>query len=229
MGYLDEEGRDHGSIQPDSCASSSFEALSCRAKSMEVKKRRPIYVAGDPSEAIYVIRTGRVKISSCDQSGKEVTFSILKPGDIIGELEVLEGHPRENSAEALDDVCLSVISRDDFLRHIREHPEMALALTRLVGARLRQLQNRVEDLVFRDVPARLAHLLQELGEAGGVPDGPGRPLCTKLTHQEMASLIGCNRETVSAILGQFREQGLVRLNRRSITILNMDRVASLVM
>ncbi len=201
---------------------SDFEAVAQLARTQAVKKRRPIYLPGDPGEAVYLIKTGRIKISNCAQTGKEVTFAILQPGDLFGEVEALDGSRRETFAEALDDAVLGVISRQDFLRHLHEHPALALALTLRMGARLRQLQSRVEDLVFRDVPTRLAYLLHDLGETTGVPDGPGRPICAKMTHQEMANLIGCSRETVSAVLGQFREQGLIRLGRRSITILNRD-------
>ncbi len=205
-----------------------FVHLSHLAKVTEIKKRRPIYLVGDAGDAVYLLKAGRVKISNCDQSGREVTFSILKPGDIFGEVEALDGSPRATSAEALDNVVLGVVPRDEFLGYLHQHPEIALALTKLVGARLRELQSRVEDLVFRDVPGRLAHLLQQLGESGEVADGDGRAVRAQFTHQELANLIGCNRETVSAILGQFRAQGLIQLDRCSITILNMDRVASLV-
>lgn len=95
-----------------------------------------------------------------------------------------------------------------------------MKLTKLMGLRLRKIQSRVEDLVFRDVPARLAHLLLQLTKTDRVPDGTGIRLRVKLTDQEMANLIGCRRETVSATLGQFRERGLIQMDGRSITILD---------
>lgn len=186
----------------------------------EVKKRQPIYLPGDPSNTVYLLKKGRVKISSTAPSGKEVTFDILEAGEIFGELEMLQDSPREALAEALDDALICAIRREDFDRYLRQHPDLTLKLTKLIGLRLRKIHNRVEDLVFRAVPARLAHLLLELKKTDGVPEGPGTRLRVKLTHQEMANLIGCSRETVSATLGQFRERGLIQVDGRSITILD---------
>lgn len=89
-----------------------------------------------------------------------------------------------------------------------------------MGLRLRKIRSRVEDLVFKDVQARLAHLLLELKRTDGVPDGAGTRLRVKLTHQKMANLIGCSRETVNATLGQFRERRLIRIDGHSNTILD---------
>ena len=102
------------------------------------------------------------------------------------------------------------------------HPNVTVKLTKLIGLRLKKIQSRIEDLVFRDVPARLAHLLSELSKSDGVAEKQGVRLKVKLTHQEMANLIGCSRETVSATMGQFRDQGLIQMDGRTITILKPD-------
>jgi CRP-like cAMP-binding protein len=195
----------------------------------EVKKRQPLYLPGDPSSNVYLLKQGRVKLANTGASGKEVTFEILEPGEIFGELEVLEGLPRETAAEALDDAMICVIRREDFDRYLSMHPDVTVKLTKLIGLRLRKIQSRVEDLVFRDVPARLAHLLLELRKTDGVAEGTGIRLRAKLTHQEMANLIGASRETVSTILGQFRDQALIRMEGRTIIIVSetgLSRLAS---
>jgi len=186
----------------------------------EVKKRQPLYLPGDPSSNVYLLKQGRVKIANTAPSGKEVTFEILEPGEVFGELEVLENTPRSTSAEALDDTLICVIPRKDFDQYLATHPSVTVKLTKLIGLRLRKIQSRVEDLVFRDVPARLAHLLLELSKTDGVPERQGIRLKVKLTHQEMANLIGCSRETVSTIIGQFRDQGLLQIDGRTIIILD---------
>ena len=186
----------------------------------EVKKRQPLYLPGDPSSNVYLLKKGRVKIANSAPSGKEVTFDILEPGEVFGELEVLEDAPRSTSAETLDDTLICVIPRKDFDQYLAMHPNVTVKLTKLIGLRLRKIQSRVEDLVFRDVPARLAHLLSELSKTDGVADKQGIRLKAKLTHQEMANLIGCSRETVSTIMGQFRDQGLIQMDGRAITIIN---------
>jgi CRP-like cAMP-binding protein len=189
-------------------------------KMQAVPRRQPIYLPGDPANTVYLLKKGRVKIASSDPSGKEVTFEILEAGEIFGELEALEDSPRETLAEALDDALICAIRREDFDRYLSEHPNLSVKLTKLIGFRLRKIQSRVEDLVFRDAPARLAHFLLELSKTEGVPDGPGIRIQAKLTHQEMANLVGCARETVTTVLGHFREQGLIRIDGRAILLLN---------
>ncbi|WP_447979960.1 Crp/Fnr family transcriptional regulator [Candidatus Nitrospira bockiana] len=205
-----------------------LEEIERMTRMQEVRKRQLIYLPGDPSTTVYLLKRGRVKIASTNASGKEVTFEILEPGEIFGELEVLEDSPRETQAEALDDVLICAIHREDFDRYLHEHPDMTVKLTKLIGLRLRKIQSRVEDLVFRDVPARLAHVLLELGKTEGIPDGASIRIRAKLTHQELANLIGCTRETVSNTLSQFREQGVIRIDGRSITILDAARLSQLV-
>jgi CRP-like cAMP-binding protein len=193
----------------------------------EVKKRQPLYLTGDPSLTVYLLKRGRVKIANTAPSGKEVTFDIIEPGEVFGELDVLEDAPRSTSAEALDDALICLILRRDFDQYLVMHPTVMFKLTKLIGLRLKKIQSRVEDLVFRDVPARLAHLLSELSKTEGVADKQGIRLKVKLTHQEMANLIGCSRETVSTTMGQFRDDGLIQMDGRTITIVNEKGLSKL--
>lgn len=213
----------------DGMTPSEMQEMERITRMQEVKRRQPLYLPGDPSSNVYLLKKGRVKLANTGASGKEVTFDILEPGEVFGELEVLEGLPRETAAEALDDAMICVIRREDFDRYLETHPNITVKLTKLIGLRLRKIQSRIEDLVFRDVPARLAHLLVELSKSAGVNEREGIRLRAKLTHQEMANLIGCSRETVSTIIGQFRDQGLLHIDGRTITLLKPDllsRIAS---
>lgn len=204
----------------DGISPSEMQEMEKITRMEEVKKRQPFYLPGDPSSNVYLLKRGRVKLANTAASGKEVTFDILEPGEVFGELEVLEGLPRETAAEALDDAMICVIRREDFDRYLAMHPNITVKLTKLIGLRLRRIQSRIEDLVFRDVPARLAHLLLELSKSDGAQEPRGIRIKAKLTHQEMANLIGCSRETVSATLGQFRDEGLLQLDGRTMTILD---------
>jgi CRP/FNR family transcriptional regulator, cyclic AMP receptor protein len=143
-------------------------------------------------------------------------------------LEVLDDTPRSTSAETLDDTLICVIPRKDFDQYLAMHPHVTVKLTKLIGLRLKKIQSRVEDLVFRDVPARLARLLSEMGKTDGVAEKDAVRLKAKLTHQEMANLIGCSRETVSATMGQFRDGGLIEMDGRTITILDPKGLTELV-
>ena len=204
----------------DGISPSEMQKMEKITRMEEVKKRQPLYLSGDPSRNVYLLKQGRVKIANTSPSGKEVTFEILEPGEIFGELDVLDDAPRSTSAEALDDALICVIPRKDFDQYLAMHPAVMFKLTKLIGLRLKKIQSRVEDLVFRDVPARLAHLLSELSKTEGIVDKQGIRLKAKLTHQEMANLIGCSRETVSTTMGQFRDDGLIQMDGRTITILN---------
>lgn len=204
----------------DGISPSEMQEMEKITRMEEVKKRQPLYLPGDPSSNVYLLKRGRVKIANTALNGKEVTFDILEAGDVFGELDVLEDAPRSTSAETLDDALICVIPRKDFDQYLAMHPNVTIKLTKLIGLRLKKIQSRVEDLVFREVPARLAHLLSELGKTEGVADKQGIRLKVKLTHQEMANLIGCSRETVSTTMGQFRDDGLIQMDGRTITIVN---------
>ena len=211
----------------DGISASEMQEMEKITRMEEVKKRQPLYLPGDPSRNVYLLKQGRVKIANTAPSGKEVTFEILEPGEIFGELDVLEDAPRSTSAEALDDALICVIPRKDFDQYLAMHPNVTLKLTKLIGLRLKKIQSRVEDLVFRDVPARLAHLLSELSKTEGVVDKQGIRLKVTLTHQEIANLIGCSRETVSTTMGQFRDNGLIQMDGRTITIVNEKGLSKL--
>ncbi len=187
-----------------------------------VQKKTPIFFPGDPSQQVYLLKEGRVKISRISEDGREVTIAMLAPGEIFGELEALDGAPRDTLAEALDDCQICVVSKDVFIAMVSRKPEFSFRLTKMIGFRLRKIESRVEDLVFRDVPARLAHLLIDLSTEHGRETSEGISLQIKITHQEMANLIGSIRETVSAILGEFKRQGWISFERRRIILRRPD-------
>ncbi len=187
-----------------------------------VRKKTPIFFPGDPSLQVYLLKEGRVKISRISEEGREVTIALLAPGEIFGELEVLGDAPRDTLAEALDDCQICVVSKDVFLSMMSQKPDFSFRLTKLIGFRLRKIENRVEDLVFRDVPARLALLLVDLSKDYGRECPEGVRLQIKITHQEIANLIGSIRETVSAILGEFKRDGWISFEGRQMTLLRLD-------
>jgi CRP-like cAMP-binding protein len=192
-----------------------------------VKKKKPIYLPGDPGRQVYILKSGRVKISRITEDGKEITLALLKPGEIFGELEALDETPRDTLAEALDDIQLCVIQREDFMALLKKHMDLFFRLTKLIGFRLRSIESRIEEMVFRDVPARLAHLLLELGKEFGQQEGNNTRIGIRLTHQEIANLIGSTRETVTSTLTDFRKQGMVQLDSHYILITNSQKLTRL--
>ncbi len=192
------------------------------------KKKQPIYLPGDPGDYVYLLKSGRVKISKIGDDGKELTLAVLEPGEIFGEVEVLEETTRDSVAEVIDDADICLIKREDFEHFLKNQPQCSFKLTKLIGFRLKQIENRIEDIVFRDAPARLAHLLINLADSFGRDIPEGRALKTKITHQELANLIGTTRETVSLTLGQFRQAGLISMEKRQIIILDQKGLTELV-
>lgn len=187
-----------------------------------VKKKEAIFFPGDPSQKIYILKVGHIKISRVSEEGREVTFALLEPGDIFGELEVLQDSPRDTLAEALDDSQLCVIQKEQFISMVRQKPEFSYRLTKLIGFRLQKIENRVEDLVFRDVHSRVALLLCQFAKDYGQETASGILIKIKLTHQEIANLIGSIRETVSFVLGDFKKEGLITFEGRNIIVVQSD-------
>lgn len=206
-----------------------LEELERLTRMSEVKKGEAIWLSGDPGNTVYLLKKGRVKTVINGSSGKEITFEVLEPGEIFGELDMPDDSPRGTRAEALEDSLICAMRREDFERYLVRHPHLIVSLVKLIGLRFKKLQERVEDLAHRNVQARLAHLLLELSQIEGIPDGPDIRIRTKLTHQEMADVIGCTRETVTNSLGLLRRQGLISIDHRSITILNIERLSRLVL
>jgi CRP-like cAMP-binding protein len=205
----------------------TMERLDRVAGMKAVKRRQPIYLPGDLGDAVYLLKSGRVKISRLSPDGKELTLAILEPGEIFGETDALQGAPRDEVAEALEDTVLCIVPRSEFEALLQRTPGLALRLTKLIGLRLRRIESRVEDLVFRDVPTRLAHLLLDLARDLGVEDQRGLLLRARLSHRDLANLIGSTRETVSLTLGEFRREGLVETEGRQIIIRNREGLARL--
>lgn len=206
----------------DGLTSAEVQELERIVRMQAVTKRQPLYRPGDPSRHVYLLTQGRIKLTHIGAGGNVVTLEILEPGDVFGELEALERGPRETAAEALDHAMIAVIPWEDFRNYLAGHPTINFKLTQLIGARLKRTHSRIEDLVCRNVAARLAHLLLELSQSEA-----SRGVRTTLTHQEMANLIGCTRETVSNTLGRFRNQGLIRLNGRTVTIVEEKGLSTL--
>ena len=191
------------------------------------RKNEPIYLPGDPSDIVYLLKKGRVKISKVSEEGKEATLTILEPGEIFGELEVLQAVPRESMVQALEPVMVCEIRRQDFDRYLKQCPDVGGKVLKLFGGRLRQIESRVSDLVFKSAPARLARMLLELSHSMGISENGSIRLQTRLTHQNLASLIGTSRETVSTLMSQFVNHGLIAQDNRYILILDEDRLAKI--
>jgi len=169
---------------------------------------------GDPSEIFYVLLEGQVKVFVSDEKGKEVVINIQGPGSYFGEIAIIDKAPRSASVMTLEACRMAVVSRQDFMRCIGEHPEFALALIRRLVERVRALTEQIKGLALYDVYGRVAQTLTGLAsEQDGVQVIPQR-----LTHQDIANRVGASREMVSRILKDLTTGGYVRIEKRKIIL-----------
>jgi len=186
-----------------------MESMSDDVFESEIKKKQPIFLQGDPGESLHFLKKGRVKITRIDESGKEITLTLLEPGEIFGELGLFDDSPRETTAVALEDSLICMMRRGDFEKLMTDRSELSFKLNKLMGLRLRQIENRIDELMFRDVPSRLARLLLRLVDQHPREMRRGLRINIKLSQQELANLIGATREMTSSVLNSFKKIGLI--------------------
>ncbi len=191
-------------------------------RTIKYRKGETIFMPGDPGDTIYFLRAGRVKLALLDESGRRLTLMICHRGEPFGEMALAGEEQRKLIAEALDHVELCAVSKDELLRFAQESPSLALRITKLVGLRFIDIENRLEDLLFKDVPTRLARLLLKLGRQHGVPVERGTQIDLRITHQDLAELIGATRETTSAALGEFEAKGWIEKGRSRIVLRDLE-------
>ncbi|HIA53990.1 MAG TPA: Crp/Fnr family transcriptional regulator [Candidatus Melainabacteria bacterium] len=194
---------------------------------LELPKHHMVFSPGAPSEAIYFIEKGRVRLTRLSPEGKTVILALLGPGDLIGEASWESGE-HDSYAETLEESRIYQISREAFQNFIRENPEFGLRLIQIIGGRLKQAQARIEDLVFRQVPSRVARLLVTLAESHGKVTPNGIRVEFPLTHQEIADLVGSSRVTVTQILNKFRSSQWIDIESKRVTIHNLDALEEMV-
>jgi CRP-like cAMP-binding protein len=181
-----------------------------------------IFYQGDPGDTFYVILSGQVKVGVTSPEGQEAILVMLDAGEGFGEFALLDDQPRSATIETTQVTDVLAIRKDDFRRLLRQLPDIAIALLRVLTKRLRDTDQLVQDAAFLDVGDRLAKKLLNLMESHGRPGRQGVELGLQLTQQELASMIGATRESVNKQLGAFRDRGIVSVDRQRITILRPE-------
>ncbi len=197
--------------------------LRCRAK--KFPRGSPIYLPADEADGVLLLASGRVKICSFSADGKQAILTFIEPGELFGELAVLDDEAREEYAEAAEASQVILIPADEIRRMMNEIPEISLGITKLIGLRRRRIERRLKYLLFRSNRERLTHLILELAEKYGYATREGVALSIKLSHQELANIIGSTRETVTVVLGELQAEGSLRLGRRRIVLTDVKRLA----
>jgi CRP-like cAMP-binding protein len=180
-----------------------------------IKKKGLVYSEGDRADTLYILKEGRIKITRLAEDGREMTMDIIEPGDIFGELALAGETERETNAEALEDSFICTISRQNFEAFLGMRPNLTLTITKWIGVRLRRIENRFENLIFQDVRTRLYSLLKDLAQKYGKEVQGGCKITIKLSHQELANLIGSSRETVTLEVNNLKKKGLIFMEGRN--------------
>ncbi len=170
---------------------------------------------GDPGDALYVVRSGEVKVVLIGEDGREVILNVLGVGEHFGELSLIDGRPRSAHVVGTHPSSLLVLRRSDFRRQVDQSPAVAWGLMTELSHRLRQADGTIGSLVLLDVPGRVAKVLLEHASPG-----EPAPLVKQITHQTIAQMIGASRETVSRAMAEFQEKGMIAVQRRQVTIVD---------
>jgi CRP-like cAMP-binding protein len=205
------------------------EALEAIARSLRIRRFRRgevLFHEGDPGDALFIVASGAVKVVVPSEEGEEAILATLKRGDFLGELALLDGAPRSASAIALEATDVLTLPRDQFRALANAEPAIRDALLEAMARELRRLTRHVAELHFLDLTGRLAARLARLAEEHGelLPDGSVR-LDAPLTQSDLAAMIGATRQSVNKLLGEFEEEGLLRLERDSIVVADVQALA----
>ena len=201
-----------------------MEFIANRATPRKYGPGQMVFSEGQPCSGLYVVASGHVRIFKTSASGREQVLSIDGPGSTVAELPVFDGGDYPASVAAVEDAVLLFVSKHDFQDLCLTHPQVALKVLRVVGARLRRLVGIIEELSFTTVRHRLAALLLRLANREGKPEGSGVVFTLPDSNQEIASQIGTVRELVSRNLSRLQAEGVIDLNDRTVTIQDLKLI-----
>ncbi len=205
-----------------------FARLEQRARVRRFPKGSPVYLPSDSGNAVYLLAEGRVKLCSITPEGKQAILAFIEPGELFGELAILEESEREEHAEAMMASTLVLLPGDAIEQLMSESPGLALGVTKLIGLRRKRIERRLKSLLFRSNRDRLIHLLLDLSSQYGRTDKDGILLTIPLSHQDLASIIGSTRETVTTLLGELQLERLLKVARQRLVIRDVGRLTACV-
>jgi CRP/FNR family cyclic AMP-dependent transcriptional regulator len=201
-------------------------AAALRASLTETRLRRGevLFREGDSGDKLFIVTEGKVKLGKSSSDGRENLLAILGPGQMFGELSLFDPGPRSATVTAVTDCVMQSLSHDELLEWLTGRPGVARGLLAQLGSRLRKANDVVADLVFSDVPGRVAKALLDLASRFGRSADDGIHVHHDLTQEELAQLVGASRETVNKALADFASRGWLRLEPRSVVILDVERL-----
>jgi len=206
--------------------SESMEELNRISSMQNISKNQPIYFPSEPSNSIYFLKKGRVKLSRMSPEGKEMIIGLVNRGEVFGELAYLDEAERKDFATTMDEVLVCAINKEDFKQFVERNPELNLRLTKLMGLKLKKYSERIEELVFKDAEQRVISFLLRLADENGKKVGDEIFIKPFLKHQDIAELTACSRQTVNSVLTDLREKGVINFDRKKLIIHNREELQS---
>jgi CRP/FNR family transcriptional regulator, cyclic AMP receptor protein len=199
-------------------------AVTQRLSSADYLPGQKIFAQGEPGDRLYIVASGKVKIARRAPDGREYLQAVLGPSDVFGELDVFDPSPRNSSATAVTEVRAMFTDRAALCGWIAEHPEIAEQLLRVMARRVRRSMDYQVELIYTDVPGRVAKQLLQLAQQFGCQDDGAVHVAHDLTQEEIAQLTGASRETVNKALSDFAGRGWIQLRDKSVLILDSERL-----
>ena len=202
-----------------------IQSLEADCLAREFSRGEIIYLPNDMGNSVMLVARGRVRIYHVTHEGKQSILGFIEPCELFGELSAFDGSTRDEYAEAQEKTLVVLMPREIVQRLMWQQPTVAMKLTKLFGLRLKRVERRLKALLFRSSRDRLVHLLLELGERYGRQTSAGLLIAQKISHQDMASIIGATRETVTITLGELQDEGIIKIERRRITLTDFTGLA----
>jgi CRP/FNR family transcriptional regulator, cyclic AMP receptor protein len=199
-------------------------ALRAGVTEVELGRGDRLFDEGDPGDALYVVLDGKIKLTRTSVDGRENLISLIGPGEMFGELSLFDPRPRTMSASAVTDVRLAALAHDDLRSWLTGRPDVAMHLLAALARRLRRTNEVMSDLVFTDVPGRVAKALLDLAARFGTRQDDGLQVNHDLTQEELAQLVGASRETVNKALADFVARGWIQLHPKSVLLIDPERM-----
>ena len=201
-------------------------SVALRASMVEIDFTRGqvVFAEGDPGDRLYVIVDGKIKLGTTSNDGRESLLAVLGPGEMFGELSLFDPGPRTATATALTETTLLGLGHEALGPWLTGRPGVAQALLKALAQRLRRTNENLSDLVFSDVPGRVAKALVELNEKFGEKRAEGFYVEHDLTQEELAQLVGASRETVNKALADFVQRDWIKLEPRAVLLLDLERL-----
>lgn len=206
-----------------------YDVIDRDSRSISLRKRGILTCHGTARQAVYFVKKGKIKLIKTTPEGRSLILDILGGGTLFGELEC-GAHPddEEITAEAMEDTLLCMMRRENFDRLMALVPALSIRITKFIGFRLKRIQNRLVDMLYCSVETRLAKTLVGLADEFGTVQPGGILIGLRLTHSDLAGLIASTRETVTSVLKEFRNRGLIDYQDRFLLLSSRERLAELI-